>query len=147
MGHVLASYNSINRIYNNIISGVGIQYGIAVAAYNLNNFVSYNHVEATNALGTSILDDGTNDLGGGNTIDGATGNVTSGNAIDGGHPDAAYTDLDLTTNDAGCYGGSYSKSNFDAMVGLTGCKTTFLIAPRRVLVGQTIDIEGEGFDH
>ena len=147
-GVYVNSYNSTNRVFNNLVLGTGNQYGIAAGAYNLNNFVSYNHIEATTtAMNTGIIDDGTNNTSGGNSIDPLTGQLLAGPSIDGGNPDAAFTDLDLSTNDAGCYGGSFSKANFDAMSGLTGSKTTFMFAPRRVLVGETISIQGQGFDH
>lgn len=141
----LITINSNTHVFNNVITGASL-YGIASnTANNLNITCSYNYISASVSAFSGIIDDGTNVINVPQTIDAATGEVTAGSGIDGGHPDAAYTDLDLTRNDAGCFGGSYSRTNF--LAASTGSRTGFMIAPRRVLVGETINVEGQGFDY
>lgn len=142
----ITSLSSNVEVLNNLITGSAMTYGIGANQNSLNLSVSYNNITASTApLNPNILDDGTNVLNDPQTIDPLTGELTAGSGIDGGNPDAAFTDLDLTRNDVGCYGGSYSRENFTSAS--TGARTTFMIAPRRVLVGETIDIQGEGFDY
>ena len=115
---------------------------------SLNSIMSYNHIGTgfTQLFGAAT-NDGTNVTGSNTTIDNTTGTALTGTAINGGNPDSTYIDLDLTRNDAGTGGGSYKFSNFHPMNNLgAGCRTTFMVAPRRIIVGQTISIKGEGFD-
>jgi len=137
--------NSNTEVQNNLITG-NQSYGIASSVVNnLNLACSYNYAMGSLAAMVNVLDDGTNVLNVAQTIDTATGEITAGGGIDGGNPDAIYTDLDLTRNNVGCFGGSYSRENF--LAPSTGARTTFMVAPRRVLVGSTIDVQGEGFDY
>lgn len=64
--------------------------------------------------------------------------------IDAGDPDPRYLDLDLTTNDAGCYGGSNSRENFTTPVG--SAVVGFMQAPRVVAQGEPVNISATGFD-
>lgn len=76
----------------------------------------------------------------------AIGALTPGApAINAGDPDASYTDLDLSRNDAGCYGGSYSRDNFDDPVP-TSAIVAFMNAPRRTLAGQSMSVTIDAFD-
>ncbi|MBK8950120.1 MAG: hypothetical protein IPM68_15095 [Flavobacteriales bacterium] len=66
-------------------------------------------------------------------------------AINAGDPGVEFTDLDLSRNDAGCYGGSFSRDNFDdplpttAIVGIVN-------APRRTQAALSVPITADGFD-
>lgn len=73
-------------------------------------------------------------------------NVQGGGSIqiNAGDPSPLYTDLDLTRNDAGAYGGSYSRENFIFSPGGSVC---FLVkSPRFVAVGQTLSFSAIGYD-
>ena len=70
--------------------------------------------------------------------------LSSSALIDGGHPDPRYLDLDLTTNDVGCYGGSNSRANFTTPMG--SAVVGFLQAPRVVSQGEDVNITTTGFD-
>ncbi|MDZ4822720.1 MAG: hypothetical protein SH856_04615, partial [Flavobacteriales bacterium] len=80
------------------------------------------------------------------SVNATNGAATSGSPINGGNPDFGHYDLDLTANDAGTGGGSYTMTQFHPIVYTPGSRTAFVIAPRRVVVGQTISIQAEGFD-
>lgn len=78
-------------------------------------------------------------------IDPATGAPSSASPlIDAGDPDPRYLDLDLTRNDAGCYGGSNSRANYLTPMG--SAVVGFMQAPRVVAQGQTVNINATGFD-
>ena len=78
-------------------------------------------------------------------INTATGQPTLGSPlINAGHPGLRYLDLDLTTNDVGCYGGSNSRANFTT--GMGSAVVGFMQAPRVVAQGQTVNINAVGFD-
>jgi hypothetical protein len=107
--------------------------------------VGWNYVETSNTPYVNVTNDGTNFSGVAMTIDTNTGELLTGTGIDGGSPDLQYSDLDLSRNDAGCFGGSLSRENFlSATTGST--QVTLFNAPGRVLNGQSINISGEGFD-
>ena len=82
-------------------------------------------------------------------------NLTDGNlqpgsdGINGGDPSASYLDLDLTRNDAGWYGGSFSQSNFNSVTGPTtevGARVLMMNAPRIVYTSHGFTIKGDGVD-
>ncbi len=75
-------------------------------------------------------------------INSSTGAVTSGPGIDAGHPNPIYYDLDKTRNDMGCYGGSYSRANFDNTD--NGSRVLMLKAPRVILSGNSATIQADG---
>ncbi len=77
----------------------------------------------------------------------ATGAPVPGSpGINSGDPDAGYTDLDLSRNDAGCYGGSYSRDNFDDPLPTTAV-VLFVNVPRRTTTGAfSLPITIDGFD-
>ncbi len=79
-------------------------------------------------------------------VDMATGAPTPGSpAINAGDPDPSFTDLDLSRNDAGCYGGSYSRDNFDDP--LNGAASVLLLdVPRRTQAAWTMQLRADGFD-
>ena len=64
--------------------------------------------------------------------------------INAGDPDPRYLDLDLTTNDVGCYGGSNSRANFTT--GMGSAVVGFMQAPRVVSQGDAVNISATGFD-
>jgi len=72
----------------------------------------------------------------------ANGALLSGPAMNGGNPDYRYLDLDLTRNDAGCYGGSLSLANFTTTS--PGSNVLYMTAPRTVLSNQPFSISADG---
>jgi hypothetical protein len=133
------------RIWNNLITASGTVSGIAIA--NGSSVpVHYNAVKSPLSIagtptGTNLLNSNSHSF-----INSTTGTLSAGaDAIDAGDPSPEFTDLDLTRNDIGCYGGSFSLENFLAP-GSASAVVTFVDAPRRVLQGAPIDIKAEGFD-
>jgi hypothetical protein len=142
----LESHNSYIYVLNNVIenNGTGV-YGIGANVATITDVLGYNYVEATNTPFGGIYNDGTNVGSSPMTISTSTGALLTGAGINGGSPDLQYSDLDLSRNNAGCFGGSLSRANY---VGMTNTSTQVLYfdAPRRVLNGQTINVSAEGFD-
>ena len=80
------------------------------------------------------------------SLDPLTGQPTPGStALNAGDPDASFLDLDLSRNDAGCYGGSYSRDNYDDPMP-SSAVVLFMDVPRRTQTGQTLFIKADGFD-
>jgi len=136
--------NSYFDIHNNIIATTG-SYAIYQVYNSILTEASYNFIDSGITGFYNVINNGTNTVA--NMISFLNLADFSQNggspAINGGNPDAAHTDLDLSRNDAGVFGGSFSHENFynggAASVG-------FVLAPRRVLSGETISIEASGFD-
>lgn len=79
-------------------------------------------------------------------IDGEDGSFTNApNAIDGGNPAPLFYDLDLTPNDAGCYGGSFTQDNFFPLH--SGAARVYnVVYPFNVRVGNTMKVNAFSFD-
>ena len=79
------------------------------------------------------------------SINTTTGQPQAGSSLmNAGDPDPRYLDLDLTTNDVGCYGGSNSRANFTT--GMGSAVVGFMNAPRVVAQGEAVNISATGFD-
>ena len=135
-------------IYNNILADAGYaDYGIRNLSVSLTNLiVSYNFIYSAfdNGTLTGVTNDGTN------TISGSVGLNSDGSSswtgtIDGGNPGTADYDLNLTRNDPGAYGGSYSLDNFFPIDG-TSSKVFYLQMPSEILVGGSNSVTGHSFD-
>jgi len=94
---------------------------------------------------TGVTDDGTNLTASSFTYDASTGKALSGTAINGGHIDSVYYDIDLTLNDVGTYGGSYTQQNYWPTSDVN-TKIYMLDIPKRVIVGNAIRVQAEGYD-
>ncbi len=142
----VVAHGSPTDLYNNSIVATVSAYGFYSDQMSINDRWGYNYtnIAAGSNAYINVLNDGTNLFNQSITMNSTTGDVTAGAPVNGGSPDNAYLDLDLTRNDADCFGGSYSRANFTQNP--TGAVTTFLIAPRRVLSGGTISITAEGYD-
>ncbi len=70
--------------------------------------------------------------------------VTGGN-VNAGNPAVNYTDLDLTTNDAGHYGGSNSWANYWPSDAGAMPQVNYLVTPREILNTSTLNVSGSGF--
>ncbi len=118
------------------------------ALFNLlvknNVLVGYNAVTSTDPSWTQLVQSH-NPFGAPSWIDTTTGKALPGTPlIDAGDPDPRYLDLDLTVNDAGCYGGSNSRENFTTPMG--SAVVGFMQAPRVVAQGEPVNISATGFD-
>jgi hypothetical protein len=134
-GQKTTTYNSTSYFYREN-SGV---LGTIIMAYNYNtNFNVFLSSRSAN-YSTGILSGG--------SISTTTGALLSGHAgINGGHPNNKYADLDLSRNDAGCYGGSYSHNNFFPLQ--TGSARVLFVEPSNTtfLQGQTLNLKAVGID-
>ncbi|MDZ4822721.1 MAG: hypothetical protein SH856_04620 [Flavobacteriales bacterium] len=149
LGIYVASFGSYHQVFGNVvynIAGTG-GYGLGASSNSILFEASYNYVTTANATNGfyQFTNDGTNVNNIVFTYDASTGEVLTGLPINGGHPDLQFNDINLTRNDAGCFGGSWSRENFLGG-NMTSTQVTFFDAPTRILTGNTININGEGFD-
>lgn len=79
---------------------------------------------------------------------GSDGSVSTGTMhIDAGTPSNAYLDLDLSRNDVGVFGGSYSMANFLPLMNNTeSARVNYMNTPRIVNQGGTVNVQVIGFD-
>lgn len=79
---------------------------------------------------------------------GTDGGFTSGTShIDAGNPSNFNLDLDLTRNDIGVYGGSYSMANFLPLLNNTeSSRVNYMSTPRVVNQGGTVNVSVIGYD-
>lgn len=76
----------------------------------------------------------------------ADGSSSSAVTVNAGNPLNDYLDLDLSRNDIGCFGGSYSRENFWPMVNTQSSRVIFVTTPRVVNQGGTVNMTGTGID-
>ncbi|OFY87530.1 MAG: hypothetical protein A3F72_17955 [Bacteroidetes bacterium RIFCSPLOWO2_12_FULL_35_15] len=134
---VNSSYDVINNL---ILATTGT--GIAASGGGPVQ-VSYNLMSNPLVL-SGITDDGTNNLSSNTTLDANNRPNNGSDAINGGSPDEAYYDINLTRNDAGAFGGSFTQDNFYPVTG--AARVYFVRAPRKVTLGSTINVKGDAFD-
>lgn len=75
-----------------------------------------------------------------------TGLAIGVDIFDKGHPNEIFTDLNLTRNDLGCYGGSKTQLNYFP-ANPDGPRVYFLNIPNRVIIGSSLDVQAETYDH
>lgn len=134
---------STTEIQNNIIYGPTAYADLYTSGGSHSNHYNYG---GNNGF-VNFTNDGTN-IALTNTSFDADGKITNplSNAINGGNPDSAYVDINLTRNDAGCYGGSFTMDNFYPNGANDWARVFLVTAPRRVLVNGTISVKAYGFD-
>lgn len=76
----------------------------------------------------------------------ADGSSSSAVTVNAGNPLNDYLDLDLSRNDIGCFGGSYSRENFWPMVNTQSSRVLYVTTPRIVNQGGTVNMTGTGVD-
>jgi hypothetical protein len=135
--------NSTTDFQNNLVLAPLYQYAYAFSGGSFN--AHYNYAVPFNWTG--MTNDGTNQAATNTTLnaDGLNTNALS-NTINGGTPDSAYADINLTRNDVGCYGGSYTLDNFFPITASDWARVILVTAPRRVLVNGTIQVKATGYD-
>lgn len=76
------------------------------------------------------------------------GSISTGTAhVNAGNPLNDFLDLDLTRNDIGVYGGSYSMANFTPLVfNGESSRTNWMSTPRVVNQGGTVNVQVLGYD-
>lgn len=79
------------------------------------------------------------------TTDATGNNVTGSVGIDAGNPSNVFYDLDLTTNDCGAYGGSYTLANFFP-IHAGSARVHLLNYPFNVRQGSTLNINAKTYD-
>jgi hypothetical protein len=140
--------NSTITLMNNLIianSTETLDYGLYF--YSNTGIVSASYTFMNAYVSTQfsgLTDNGTNSINTNSTID-IDGKLTAlSDAINAGNSDSIYYDIDLTRNDVGCYGGSFTLDNFFPITG--AARVYFVAAPRRVLIGNTLNVKAEAFD-
>ena len=131
-------------IMNNAVSFVVGQttacikyYGIATVTASYNVFTNTFLTEG-NAMTLS------NNSGAVNMSFNNTTYTVSGGNVNAGNPATAYTDLDLTRNDAGHYGGSNSWANYFPVDAGGKPQVNYLVTPRSISTG-TLNVTGSGY--
>ncbi len=134
---------SMTEFQNNLMVSALYNYAFAFSGGSFNAHYNY----ATTFNWTGVTNDGTNQTAT-NTVLNAEGLNTNAlsNTVNGGTTDSAYVDLNLTRNDVGCYGGSYSLDNFFPISASDWARVILVTAPRRIMVNGTINVKAIGFD-
>ncbi|SDJ11469.1 right-handed parallel beta-helix repeat-containing protein [Chryseobacterium jejuense] len=131
-------------IMNNAISFVIGQTNSCIS----NNSTNVNITASYNLSTNPFVIDGTmtqsNNSGSVNMNFSNTAYTVTGMNVNAGNPDVKYTDLDLTRNDAGHYGGSNSWANYWPVNVGNKPQVNYLATPRTIS-GGTLNINGSGF--
>lgn len=131
-------------IMNNAVSFVPGQSNICIQNNHNNVNVTASYNVSTNPFVTQGNMIQSNNSGSVNMNFNNTTYTLTGMNENAGNPDIKYTDLDLTRNDAGHYGGSNSWENYwPANVG-NKPQINYLVTPRTI-TGGTLNIKGSGF--
>ncbi|MBL7766811.1 MAG: hypothetical protein JNJ58_11995 [Chitinophagaceae bacterium] len=137
------SANAMTEIQNNLAIGTTSYYSYYTSGGTFS--VHYNFSNNPNNLG--FTNDGTNITATNTTLNSVGLNTNAlSNTINGGNPDSAYADINLTRNDVGCYGGSFTQDNFFPFTANDWARVILVTAPRRILVNGTINVKALGFD-
>lgn len=144
--------NSIWEIMNNafVVGSLGVsnRRGVSISSPGGDVNVYYNHFSSgyTNPIisGGTFVDlnefNQTIEL---NVTDGSFNNAPD--VIDGGNPAPLFYDLDLSPNDPGCWGGSYTHQNFFPLH--TGAARVYHVKyPFNVRQGNTMNVKAFSFD-
>lgn len=144
--------NSIWEIMNNVVIASGLT-GVTLSAISAStsnatvnayfNYVSSGWTSAITGSFTFNELNYTNQNIQLNLDDGTFANVN--NAIDGGNPSPLFYDLDLSPNDAGAYGGSFTLNNFFPQH--TGSARIGIVSyPFNIRNGNTIRMNAMSYD-
>ncbi|WP_415328013.1 hypothetical protein [Chryseobacterium sp. MMS23-Vi53] len=139
----IANSGNIN-IMNNAASFVVGQTNVCIQNNSSTANVTATYNVFTNAFVTQGTMTQSNNTGSVNMNFNNTDYTISGMNANAGNPDVNYTDLDLTRNDAGHYGGSNSWSNYWPADSGGKPQVNYLLTPRTISSG-TLNITGSGF--
>jgi hypothetical protein len=141
---------SIWEVMNNAVGSTwgGTNRGIYKNSGNSGQInVYFNHVQSgfNIAISTGFTFEGSNTTNQPVTFNADGTFLNAPAAINGGNPAAPFYDLDLTTGDAGAYGGSYTLNNFFPLH--TGAARVYMTGhPFNVRQGSTLRVKATAFD-
>lgn len=141
---VLAVENCIlgGNYFNSSQGACGVYVGVGNVTFTYNLY--YNPYSCFTP--SSTLNNFSSAVGNPGNI-GGLGNILVAGSVDAGSPANSDLDLDLTRNDVGCYGGSYSLDNFlPFMSNPQSSRVSFVTTPRVVNQGGTVNVTATGFD-
>lgn len=131
-------------IMNNAISFVVAQTNACIYSDNIATVTASYNV-STNAFVVEGTITQSNNTGSVNmNFDNTAYTVTGGN-VNAGNPAVQYTDLDLTRNDAGHYGGSNSWANYFPADNGGRPQVNYFITPRTILSTSTLNVSGSAY--
>lgn len=153
-GDIAPIYISINgdpgtggsiAIMNNAISFVVGETNACIQNVNSVATVTATYNVSTNAFVTEGTITQNNNTGAVNMNFNNTAYTVTGANVNAGNPVVSYTDLDLTRNDAGHYGGSNSWANYWPADSGGKPQINYLVTPRTILNTGTLNFTGSGF--
>ncbi|MBP6517234.1 MAG: hypothetical protein KA242_09300 [Chitinophagales bacterium] len=131
-------------IMNNAISFVVAQTNACIQTDGIATVTASYNV-STNAFVTEGAITQSNNFGAVNMNFDNTAYTVTGMNANAGNPALIYTDLDLTRNDAGHYGGSNSWENYWPADGGGMPQVNYLVTPRAILNSSTLNVKGSGY--
>ncbi|UPT71894.1 MAG: hypothetical protein M0D53_06220 [Flavobacterium sp. JAD_PAG50586_2] len=131
-------------IMNNAISFVVAQTNACIQTDGIATVTATYNV-STNAFVTEGTITQSNNTGAVNMNFNNTEYTVTGGNVNAGNPAVAYTDLDLTRNDAGHYGGSNSWSNYFPADNGGKPQVNYLVTPRAILSTTTLNVTGSAY--
>jgi len=138
--------NSNFSFINNVFMQISNSWGYAVWLNNSSHAVNF-YYNIYESEGTSpIAGVPTNIAGGNSLVFNADRSNNFSIGTNAGNPSNFYLDLDLSRNDIGVYGGSYSFANFHPLSDGKSSRVNFVTTPRIVHQGTTFRVDALGFD-
>jgi hypothetical protein len=131
-------------IMNNAISFVVLQTNACIQTDGI-AIVTASYNVSTNAFVTEGTITQSNNTGAVNMSFNNTAYTVTGGNVNAGNPAVSYTDLDLTRNDAGHYGGSNSWANYFPADNGGKPQVNYLVTPRAILNTSTLNVTGSAF--
>lgn len=153
-GDIAPFYISINgdpgtggniAIMNNAVSFVVAQTNACIQNENSVAIVTASYNVFTNAFVTEGAITQSNNIGAVNMNFNNTAYTVTGGNVNAGNPAVQYTDLDLTRNDAGHYGGSNSWANYFPADNGGRPQINYFVVPRTILSNGTLSISGSAY--
>lgn len=132
-------------IMNNAISFAVAQTNACIQNVNSVAAVTATYNLSTNPFVTEGTITQSNNTGSANMTFNDVMHTVTGMNVNAGNPAVQYTDLDLTRNDAGCGGGSNSFTNYWPADGGNRAQINYLVTPRIMTTGNTLNVSGSGF--
>ncbi|MGC4041181.1 MAG: hypothetical protein QM710_10445 [Flavobacterium sp.] len=132
-------------VMNNAISFVVAQTNACIDNSGSVAVVTASYNVSTNAFVTAGTITSSNNTGAVNMNFNNTAYTITGGNVNAGNPAVSYTDLDLTRNDAGHNGGSNSWANYWPADSGGKPQINYLVTPRVITTGSTLNVTGSGF--
>lgn len=132
-------------IMNNAISFMVVQTNACIENSGNVAVVTATYNVSTNAFVTAGTISQSNNTGSVNMNFNNTAYTVTGANVNAGNPAATYTDLDLSRNDAGHYGGSNSWANYFPADSGGKPQVNYLLTPRAILSTSTLNVSGSAY--